>query len=269
MERLLSRFTARAIAISEYAKDFLVAKKGMPEQRISVIPNGIPLARFRSVNPELGIRKRQELGISGDTKVVAIVGMLHENKGHRYFIEAASRVCPKEPGTLFVIVGDGEERLRLEQQVARLGLEDSVRFLGHRNNIPEILSLVDIFVVASISETGGLSLIEAMAARKPVVVSDSGGPSEIVQDGVTGFIVPVRDPTALASRIEYLIEHPDIAEKLAGKAQEESGKYEIEFTVQRIQHVYEDVLAGSWVRLKPKSNKKISNHLRFRGRNLA
>lgn len=248
VERFLSRFTTRGIAISEYAKDFLAEKKGLRRDKISVIPNGIPLQKFRNIDPLAGMRKRRELGIADDANVVGIVGMLHENKGHRFLIDAAALIIPNKPTTIFVIVGDGEERARLEQQVARLGLAKHILFLGHQRNIPEILRMVDIFTVTSISETGGLSLIEAMAARKAIIVSDSGGPSEIIQNGVTGFIIPVRDAQALAERIEYLIDHPSEAGRLSANAQEASSQYDINYTVQKIQQVYEDTFAA--VRLR-------------------
>ena len=239
LEGLLSSFTTRAIAISKYAKKFLIEKKGMRKNKIVLIQNGIPLDVFRDAANKVGKCRRKKFGISDDITVIGIVGMLHENKGHRYFIDAAHSVARQNPNTKFMIIGDGDIRSELEQQVAKLGLKNHVIFTGHQTNIPKVLEMLDIFVMASISETWGTSLVEAMAAKKPIITSDSGGPSEIIKDGLTGLIVPVKDTRAIAEKINYLIDNPVQSSFLAENAQRESEKYDINFTVQQVQELYE------------------------------
>ncbi|MCP4422877.1 MAG: glycosyltransferase family 4 protein [Chloroflexi bacterium] len=245
LERSLGFATTKAIAISEYAREFLINKKGIKEDKIAVIPNGVPLDRFRNVDEQAGKRKEQELGIANDVKIIGIIGMLHENKGHKYFIEAASLVSAKKPKTKFLIIGDGEIRERLERQVSQLGLENQVIFMGHQNDIPAILKMLDIFVMASISETAPLSLLEAMAAKKAIITTDCGGPSEMITDGETGFIVPVKDSSALANKIEYLIDNPSKAELLSQNAYLESDNYNLNSTIQKMEQMYEATFAES------------------------
>lgn len=241
VERSLNVFTTRAIAISAYSRDFLIHKKGVPPDRVVLIPNGVPLERYRSVEEQAGKLWRRKLGITDETKVIGIIGMLHENKGHAYFIEAAAQVSAHHPDTKFLIVGDGERRGILEDQASRLGLRGQVLFLGHQEDIPGILKMLDIFVIASVSETASLSLLEAMAAEKAIVTTDCGGPSEVIAEGVTGLIAPVRDPAALAAQIERLIVHPEQAAQLARNACLESEKYDLRFTVQKMQQVYMEI----------------------------
>lgn len=238
----LSLFTTRAIAISKYAKEFLIAKKGMNGEKIVLIPNGIPLDDFRNINERVGRYRRKQLDIPDDFKVIGIVGMLHENKGHKYFIEAASLVSKREPKTKFIIIGDGEMRNELERQVSELELERHVIFMGHQANMPEVLQMLDVFVMASISETWPTSLMEAMAAKKAIVTTDSGGGGEIIRDGEIGIVVPVRNSKAIAEKIEYLIDNPSQSTFLAESAQKESTKYSIHLTVQQIQELYEETL---------------------------
>ena len=240
-EHFLSPLTTRAIAISEYSSKFLATKKGVRSDKTILIRNGIPLDQFRNVDETLINQTRKQLDISDDVKAIGIVGMLHENKGHKYFIEAASLLSKRRTKAKFFIIGDGELRGELEQKVSQLGLGDLVKFLGHQNNMPAILRIIDILVVASISETFPTSLLEAMAAERAIIATDSGGPSEIIRDGVTGLLVPVRDSKAIAESIEYLIHNPSEAAIMAQNAKKDSEKYDIRFTVQQMENLYEEV----------------------------
>jgi glycosyltransferase involved in cell wall biosynthesis len=183
---------------------------------------------------------KRELRLKDDDKTIGIIGMLHENKGHRYFIEAASFLSSRKPEARFLIIGDGELREELKRQVNELGLDNTVLFLGHQENMPEIYSFLDIFVIASDSETFGLSLLEAMAAKKAIITTDCGGPSEIIQNGRNGIIVPIRDPKTMAEKIEYLLDNSAQSEFLSGNAQKDVEKYDISFTVRKIQQIYEE-----------------------------
>ena len=241
VEALLSRTTTRAIAISDYAKNFLISKKRIRENTIKVILNGIPLDHFCNTPQTLGQAKRHQLGIPPDVPVIGIVGMLHKNKGHKYFIEAAKLLKPEIPNARFVIIGDGELRQELEQQVANVGLQGYVMFLGQQEDMPATLRMLDIFAISSLSETASLSLLEAMAAGKAIIASDCGGPSEVIRNGESGFIVPVRDPEAIAEKIRYFVNHNPQVVKMAVKAQQQSKHYDIAFTARQLEQLYEEL----------------------------
>ncbi len=243
-ERCMGIFPSYGIAISEYSRRFLVEKKGMAANRITVIANGIPLGEFRDVPDGVGVRKREELGIPPGAAAIGMVGMLHENKGHRFFLEAARIVSAKRHDAMFLIVGDGELREELEQLVIETSLKNVVRFLGHQREIPAILQMLDVWVMASLSETAPLSLLEAMAARKAIVITDCGGPSEIIRDGQNGVVVPPRDAPALAHAIEGMIDDPGTRLALGQNAGRESERFDIETAVTRLEQFYATTVAG-------------------------
>ena len=245
LERWLARYTTKAIAISDYARTFLIAKKGIPKERIVLIRNGIPLEPFHNGDQEAGRLKRQKWGISADAPVVGIVGMLHENKGHRYFIEAAALLKPSRPSARFVVIGDGELRAELERLVTQLNVTEHVMFVGHQDDMPAVLQALDIWVMASASETAPVSLLEAMAAGRAVITTDCGGPSEIIRHGLTGLVVPVRHSRAIADSITYLLENPAARRVLGENARKDSKQYDIRVTVQAIEALYEEVAAGA------------------------
>lgn len=241
IERCLNPFTARAIAVSDYARAFLIEKKGMPADKIVVIPNGIPLEVFQHASREDGLRMRDQFGFTPAQKIAGVVGMLHENKGHRYFMDAARALHADHPAARFVIVGDGELRSEYEAYIEQHGMDGYVRLLGHQEEMPAILQMLDVFVLSSLSETAPLSLLEAMAAGRAVVTTDCGGPSEWICDGENGAVVPVRDAGALAAAIGRCLVDADYAQRLATNARRDSAEHSMERTVRLVEALYRDV----------------------------
>jgi glycosyltransferase involved in cell wall biosynthesis len=244
LESLLSRNLTRVIAISQYARTFLRTKKRVPDNKIVHIPNGIPLSRFRAASNNSNA-KRMELGIGMDDPVVGIVGMLHANKGHRYFLAAAAMLVKKHPHSRYLIVGDGEERHRLEKLCSELGIESQVIFAGHRADIHEIYPIMDVYVLASDSETFPTSLMEAMASGRAVVSTRCGGAEELLEKSVSGILVPIRNADALAAAIGDLLGNPAKRTRLGHAAAVRSEAFDISRTVCRTQEVYELVCRNS------------------------
>jgi glycosyltransferase involved in cell wall biosynthesis len=242
LEGFLGKFTTKVIAISDYAKRFLVEKKRIKDSKIVLIPNGIPLDDFQAATEADGEIIRKSMGIVEHETIVGIVGMLHENKGHKFFIEAAASVTRKNPATKFLIIGDGEMRTGLEDYAKQLKVADKVLFLGHRNDMPELFKALDIYVLASNSETWPTSLMEAMAAGRAVITTDCGGGSEIVVDGKTGLLVPVKNSKILTQKIEYLICEPEKRKELGRNALRESMRFDIKETVSAVELLYKSCL---------------------------
>ena len=143
------------------------------------------------------------------------VAVLREPKGIGYMLEALPRLLPAFPDLRYVVVGDGPDRTRLENMVARLGLGGSVLFAGTRNDVNEILPAADVFVLPSLTEALPTVLAEAAACDLPIVATDVGGVAEMVEDGVTGFVVPPADPAALATRCGELLAQPHFRRRMA------------------------------------------------------
>ncbi|MGE0024280.1 MAG: glycosyltransferase [Hyphomicrobium sp.] len=228
----------RYIAVSEEVKKRLLDELHVPEAKVRTVHNGMLL-------PDLPVPRNEELrkALAGgsDRPLVLTPARLHEQKGHRYLLEAAAHV----PGALFLFAGEGPERQRLEAECRRLGLEDRVRFLGHRPDIPELLSLCDLFVLPSLYEGLPLSVLEAMSYAKPVVATAAGGTDEAVVDGVTGRLVPLRDPHALAQAMNSLLRDRETAARYgaAGRRRVEDA-FSVPRMLRGVTGIYEELLAG-------------------------
>ena len=196
----------------------MLSEFSFPPEKITRIYNGIDPAEFSG--PQRSSLK-EELGFPADVKLIGMVANVRQTKGHDYFIRAARKVANTHSEARFLAVGEVDERLGkgLRNLVRQLDLQDRFFFLGFRQDIPNILSNLDVFVLSSTSEGFPLVVLEAMAAGKPVVVTRSGGPDEIIEDGHDGFLVPVADADALAGRIGELLQRPDLSATLAREAQ--------------------------------------------------
>jgi glycosyltransferase involved in cell wall biosynthesis/serine acetyltransferase len=206
------------LANSEAVRRFLVGEDGFSPSQVRVIRNAVDFERFVQAR---GDRKRLFPDVSDDHKLVAFVANMNILvKGHEYMIEAArtiGRVCPE---TRIALIGDGRQRPKLEQMVREQRVQAYFLFLGRRPDVPELLSCCDLSVLASTAEGLPNTVLESMAAGLPVVATQVGGTPEIVEDGVTGLLVPPRDTSALAQAVIRLLENPALAKRLALAGQE-------------------------------------------------
>jgi len=231
LERLASRFCDVTITVSE--EEALEATEAgvVDPGRIRVIPNGLSAGEF-------------EAAPSGARDIPFItVGRLEEQKGYSYLLEAMAELAYHEPGVRLSIVGDGSLRRDLEKQAASLGLRDVVRFEGERADVRPFLRRSRVFVLSSLWEGLPYTIIEAMAARLPVVSTDVGGCRELVIDGETGRLVPARDPAALAAAMRALWRDDALRESM-GKAgfQRAVHRFRLESCVDRNEQAYAECL---------------------------
>ena len=162
---------------------------------------------------------RADLQVPDDAHVVGIVAGLRRWKAHDMFLRAAQAVLLESPNTYFIIVGDGPDRQRLEEMARQLNIEDRVRFLGVVANVSQLLRVFDVSTLSSIHEALPITLLEAMAAERPVVATDVGSVCEIVEDGVTGFLTPSGDADQFAQSILRILKDPALGRTfgLAGR----------------------------------------------------
>lgn len=218
LNRQLAPLTDAFIAVAQAHARYLADQEGCPPDRIYVIPNGVDTERFRPRAKNLPLA--HQLGIPPDRPVVGMVAALRPEKNHELFLAAAQKVRQARADALFLIVGDGPRRPVLQQLAADLGLADQVLFTGTRSDVPELLSLLYLFVLSSHMEANPLSILEAMATAKPVVATRVGSIPENVQEGKTGFLVPPGDANALAQRIIWLLNHPAEAHRMGQLARQ-------------------------------------------------
>jgi glycosyltransferase involved in cell wall biosynthesis len=221
VHRFVCRFADSIVVNAEAIRKWLIAE-GYSEEKITVIRNGIDFSRFREKTN--GASLRRELGLPPRAPLVLLFSRLNPLKGIEYFLQSASIVAGHFPEARFLIVGDapqtGADYIKgLKDDVARLGLENRVIFTGFRLDTPELLSEAAVSVLPSLSEGLSNTLLESMAAGVPVVATNVGGNTEVVEEGVTGLLVPPRDPEAIAHAVCLLLKNPELASSLgrAGK----------------------------------------------------
>jgi glycosyltransferase involved in cell wall biosynthesis len=242
-DRALASLTDRAIAVSESTREFLVRKRHVPAHRVRLIWNGAPLEEFAPVAAATALATRRQLGLSENAVVIGSIGRLNEQKGHSYLLDAAAAALPAVPAARVLIVGDGDLEVPLREQARALGIADRVVFAGHRGDIPAVLGAVDVFCISSTYEGTPLTLFEAMAAGKAIVSTAVDGCREVIEDGVTGILVPPRDAATLALRLRELLTDKGRRETLARNALRASARYDIRRCVDAMQALYDEVLA--------------------------
>ena len=211
------------IASADHQAGYLVRHEGLPAHRLHIIHNGIDVGPFMAPVRNL----RGEIGLRAGDPVVGIVAVMRPEKAHTVFLQAAKLVADEVPSAKFLVVGDGPERERVESQIDLLGIRDKVVLYGMSDDMPAVMAAMDVVVLSSdpIVETFPIAIMEAMAASRPVVATRVGSLDELVVDGVTGYLVPPRSPSALADRVVALLRDPALAQAFgdAGRARIVSG----------------------------------------------
>jgi glycosyltransferase involved in cell wall biosynthesis len=243
-DRLLARFVDRAIAVSGSTRDFLVRERHVPASKVALIWNGAPLDEFAPVTADVARAVRDGLGIPRDAVVVGSIGRLSAQKAHDVLLEAAARLLPSRPDVVVLIAGDGDRMPSLRAQAARLGADARrVVFAGHRADVPAVLGAIDVFCISSDYEGTPLALFEAMASGKAIVSTAVDGCREVLEEGVTGLLVPRRDPEALAAALARACADPRLRADLGSRALAASRRYDVAECVRRMQDLYDEVLA--------------------------
>jgi glycosyltransferase involved in cell wall biosynthesis len=241
-ERLANRLTDLVIANSEAVRGDTLRREALAPDGVIVIHNGLEPGRFDRP-PDEGLRRR--LGADEAPLVVGVVANFIPYKGHRFFLDAWAEVVARVPGAVALLVGDGAGRPEVETRARTLGLGRSLRFLGSRLDVPDILSIVDMLVHPSLEEGFCNAILEAMAAGKPVVATAVGGNPEAVVDGETGLLVPPADGPALAGAIGWLLDRPDQAAAFGRAARRRvAERFELSCMVRHYQTVYDRLLAA-------------------------
>lgn len=235
-QRLQSGLIHRYIAVSHGIKNCLCQELQVPEAKVRVVHNSVRTARFNQPSDPV---LRAKLVDDPRRPLVLTSARMHTQKGHRYLLEAAALL----PEAVFVLAGDGPERAALEERVRKLGIEDRVRFLGQRDDIHQLLACCDLFVLPSLFEGLPLSVLEAMAAGKPVIATAIPGTEEAVVHGKTGLLVQPANAVQLASAIRTLLADRELSARMAeaGKARVMEG-FSAKRMVRDVESVYRELL---------------------------
>jgi glycosyltransferase involved in cell wall biosynthesis len=229
-----------AVALSLQTED------GVRPERIAVVPNFVEDAAFAPLSAAERWARLREVRVPVEALVVGVVANLSPVKDHGTFLRAMALLAPRWPELHAVLVGDGECRPALESLTRTLGLEARVHFAGRQPNEPNLHRLFDVSVLCSLSEGFPNSIVEAMAAARPVVATDVGGVSDAVQDGETGLLVPPSNPERLAAAIEALLLDPGRRCALGAAGRDYArAHYHAGAVVASLEALYDKLLAAS------------------------
>ncbi|MEJ7583468.1 MAG: glycosyltransferase [Acidimicrobiales bacterium] len=200
IERLVNRRAARVVVPSTRIATLLVGDQGLPPDKVALVPYGFDPAKYQPVSTETVLAVRATLGME-DRFTIATFARLYVDKGHRFVIDALPGALAAVPRLKYLVVGEGEERPHLARQVAELGLEGVVTFLGWRHDVPELMAAVDVVVQPSLQEAFSQSMAEALFMGRPLVITDVSAAQELVPDDRVGVVVPARDSAAIERAI--------------------------------------------------------------------
>jgi glycosyltransferase involved in cell wall biosynthesis len=226
------------IAVSQMVERKLL-DEGRTTAPVTRIYNGVDLSRYEA--QEACCTLPEEYGMEPGSQLVGVVARLEPEKGHPTLLEAWPEVLRAVPDTYLLIVGEGSRREALEAQARELRIAHRVVFTGRRDDVPAVTAALDVAVLPSYREAQGLSILEAMALSRPVVASNVGGIPEMIQDGITGLLVPPHDAHALARAITRLLRDHSYADTL-GRAGHDlvHDRFCIELMVEAIQTIYDE-----------------------------
>jgi glycosyltransferase involved in cell wall biosynthesis len=206
INNFLWKIATGGIVISDAIRQFTTQTEGAPANKVHVVRYGIPNQSFSFIEKEQARKNLLHLiKCDADTPLVGMACRLVEQKGVRYALEAFAKCAREYPTLNFVIAGEGELRDELEALADSFSLRSRVHFLGWRDDVPQILAGLDIFLMPSLWEGFGLVLLEAMSKRTPIIASNVSAIPEVIIDGETGFLVPPKDAEALAEAMHYLL----------------------------------------------------------------
>ena len=242
LDWVIYRRYAQIIAVSDQVGEALLRWLPGLEGKVQVVPNAVDPAQY--CVPEAQVHHiRQEFGINEEHKVVLYAGRLLPAKGPDILLEALSYLPARDTSVRVLMAGNGPLEDTLRKQAANLSLDVKVTFLGLRTDLPVLLNLADLVVLPSRWEGLPMILLEAMAAHKPVIATTVGGIPEVIEHGVSGWLVPAEDPPALARGIGLLLCSTDLCERLSnGALQRVCTQYSIEAAIEKLLDIYKNVL---------------------------
>ncbi len=246
IRRALAPLVHHFVTVSADLRRWLIEDVRVPAAKVSAIHNGVDLSRFGRAGR---LESRLRLDLPAEAPIVGTVGRLDPVKDQAGLIRAFAKVRSAHPEALLVVVGDGPCRAELQDVAAASGQGDHVRLLGNRDDIPAVMSALDVFVLPSIAEGISNTILEAMASGLPVVATRVGGNPELVEDGIGGALVPRQDPSALAAAIAAYVADPELRRRhgLASR-QRATGHFSLERMAEAYANLYTSLAADRLAR---------------------
>lgn len=236
----------RIIATGRSHVEYVHRTVGVPRQKLVNILNGVDLGRFTP--PEDKAPYKRKLGFAPDTLLVGIVAALRPEKNHAMFVRTAQRLRSQFPQARFLLVGEGPERPSIEALIASLGVGNEVKLLGRRSDMPDVMSALDVITLCSkpVIETLPVCLVEADAMGLPAVSTRVGSVDDIVEEGVTGYLVEPGDEEAFAERIAALLLDGEKRKQFGAAAREQAlARFDVHEMVRKYEKLFEEIVRPS------------------------
>ena len=240
-ERVTSLVTTRFIAVSKSNIGKGVAERIFSKDKAVLIRSGIDIREFQEVKGDR-MKKKEELGADARCPLVAMIACFKTQKSPLDFVKIARIVSDNISEIRFLLVGDGVLRSEIEELIKKLGMEDKIFLLGWRNDIPGILSCIDVLVLTSLWEGLPRVFPQAMASGVPVVATEVDGAPEAIKNGLNGFLLPPKDIDAMAEKVIYLIRHPEKAQELGEKGKDLVAEFDIWKMLAQQEELYASLL---------------------------
>jgi len=241
IDRCLSYISDRIVVISKGVQDYLHKRSGIRLNKFQLLYNFVDPEQLIPQKKRLDVRR--ELGLNENDIILGSVGRLVWDKGYHILLKAFKLVIDKDKDVKLVLVGDGPYSDVLKEKSRLYAIQDHVIFLGNRRDIPDLLNIMDLFVLPTLDEGFGISIIEALLFNLPVIATNIDAVPEIIEDGVNGLLVPPKDPVALGNAINRLLENRTLSKNL-GRAGNEivRKKYNSDVQINRIDSFYRSLL---------------------------
>jgi glycosyltransferase involved in cell wall biosynthesis len=234
-------FADAFVAVSEAVRAALI-RDGVPGEMIHVVHSGVKIPS-PGESGERGVLNRM-LGTNGTATIVGCVGNLVGHKGHRYLVEAACELVKRMPELRFVVLGEGRLRRDLESRIRRGGLSGKFFLPGHEPSASRLIRAFNVFVMPSVQEGLGTSVLDAMAAGVPVVATRAGGIPEVVEDNETGLLARPRDARSLAEALEKILRERNLTRRLARSAKKKvAARFTVKNMVAKQARIYRKLLS--------------------------
>jgi glycosyltransferase involved in cell wall biosynthesis len=245
MLRPLLMLCERMTVVGPEVADYFTGTIGVPRERVTIVPNGVDIGAFDCDRESA----RRDLGLDSRELVLGTVGRLEPEKDQTTLLDVFGQVRARHPRARLLVVGDGSLAESLRAYARQIGVADHTLFLGYRRDIAKLLAAMDVFVLTSIREGLPISLIEAMAARRPVIASDIGSVNDLVRNGENGLVVQAGNAAGFAGAVERLIGSPELCERLgqAGRRTVEAS-YSLAAVIRTYEELYRSAAVKAHVR---------------------
>lgn len=244
--KVARRSGAVILTVSQRVRDQLSGEIAVPADEIHVIANGVDTRQFQPATVDQRAVLRGRLGLAPTDLVVGTVGSLVPVKRHNLLLDAFAAISAETPGLRLLIVGEGPMRDTLWERAAAMGLQERVRFLGHRDDVHQILPALDMYVCTSDSEGQSNALLEALASGLPVVSTDVGDHAAILRSSQAGLVVPIGDADALTLALRQLIADESLRRSLGEKARRAANGHDLPTMAANYQAYYRSLVPNGW-----------------------